>query len=97
VHIHYGTAKRAGLLQGLPEEEVVVVFQAHAAEDNHIHLRLQGDAGDDLLEGKTGSDTLTGGTGNDTLRGGIGADSFVYERGSGADIILDFRNNIDTM
>lgn len=56
---------------------------------------LSGGEGDDRLEGNSGADTLEGGLGNDVLRGGIGLDTFVFLQGSGADRIVDFRNNFD--
>jgi VCBS repeat-containing protein len=64
-----------------------------------------GDDGDDILIGNNGDDNLTGGVGNDTLYGGRGndilrgdnpslalkgKDIFVFDKASGADIILDF-------
>ena len=61
---------------------------------------LYGDAGDDLLIGGENIDTLTGGDGNDTLdgrgdsaidslTGSNGADTYLFGRGSGADVITD--------
>ncbi|ADE11832.1 VCBS domain-containing protein [Sideroxydans lithotrophicus] len=50
---------------------------------------LDGGAGDDILNGDTGNDVLTGGTGNDILQGGSGNDTYVYNKGDGADIIID--------
>jgi len=48
---------------------------------------LTGKAGNDFIYGDQGNDTLDGGTGNDSLEGGDGADTYVFERGSGQDII----------
>ncbi|MCC1494769.1 calcium-binding protein [Cognatishimia sp. F0-27] len=58
---------------------------------------LRGDAGDDRLEGNAGNDILNGGVGADTMRGGIGADRFEFNLGDGADRIVDFQNNIDSI
>ena len=58
---------------------------------------LNGDAGNDLLNAGGDNDTLNGGTGNDTLRGGDGNDTFVFEADMGADIILDFADDTDTL
>lgn len=60
---------------------------------------LYGLGGDDTLNGGAGSDLLIGGDGNDTLNGGAGADCmqgnagndvYVFGKGSGNDIIVDF-------
>ena len=63
--------------------------------------RLWGNTGDDTLSGDAGNDRLDGGAGRDTLRGGAGADSFIFVAGAvgtaGADRILDFTDNIDTL
>ncbi len=59
---------------------------------------LEGNGGDDVLIGGKGSDILRGGDGNDILIGGLGQDviiggagrdTYVYNRGDGADIIID--------
>ncbi len=67
--------------------------------------RLWGGAGNDILNGDTGNDWLEGGAGRDSLRGAAGADSFVFTPGTGglswgaagADRILDFTDNVDTL
>ncbi|WP_264045114.1 Ig-like domain-containing protein [Methylobacterium flocculans] len=43
-----------------------------------------------LLVGGKGNDILNGKAGNDYLTGGAGADTFVFERGTGHDVITDF-------
>ncbi|MEO0467684.1 MAG: Calx-beta domain-containing protein, partial [Pseudomonadota bacterium] len=58
---------------------------------------LNGDAGNDLLNAGGDNDTLNGGTGNDTLRGGGGEDTFIFETGMGADVVLDFQDDTDTL
>jgi Ca2+-binding RTX toxin-like protein len=61
---------------------------------------LDGGQGDDILMGGDGVDVLNGGANNDRLMGGAGADVllggsgddvFVFERGGGRDMVLDFR------
>ena len=67
--------------------------------------RLWGGAGNDILTGDTGNDWLEGGAGRDSLRGAAGADSFIFTPGTGglswgaagADRILDFTDNVDTL
>lgn len=56
---------------------------------------LLGNQGQDRLFGGSGSDSLFGGTDNDRLMGGAGADRFVFEKNSGADVIVDFNPNQD--
>ena len=53
---------------------------------------LDGGNGNDKVSGGGGKDNVTGGTGNDTLTGGVAADIFVFEPGSGIDIITDFKD-----
>ena len=42
------------------------------------------------LKGNAGDNILTGGKGNDSLWGGGGADTFIYQTGTGTDIIGDY-------
>ena len=51
---HHRAAHRAALFQRVPEEQIVVVLQAHAAQHDHVHLRLHGDAGQQLVIGLAG-------------------------------------------
>ncbi len=56
---------------------------------------LDGGGGRDELDGGGGKDRIEGGRGADLLTGGGGRDTFVFERGSGADTILDWRDRQD--
>jgi Ca2+-binding RTX toxin-like protein/GH24 family phage-related lysozyme (muramidase) len=61
---------------------------------------ISGGAGSDTLFGQQGNDTLDGGIGNDSLQGGVGNDTYVFDRGSGQDIIVDYDTivgNVDTV
>ena len=51
---------------------------------------LDGGNGDDKLVGGLCNDKLIGGGGNDVLLGSFGADTFVFNKGHGNDVILDF-------
>ncbi len=51
---------------------------------------LSGGDGKDTLQGGNGDDVLFGGAGNDVLFGDAGADTFVFNWGSGHDVIRDF-------
>ncbi|NLD47590.1 MAG: calcium-binding protein, partial [Clostridiaceae bacterium] len=56
--------------------------------------------GDDSLYGEDGSDILDGGAGNDRLQGGYGNDTYIFNVGSGQDIIYDYDStsgNVDTV
>lgn len=53
---------------------------------------LNGGKDNDILIGNTGNDRLSGDTGNDAMTGGDGLDSFVFQVGSGVDMITDFAN-----
>jgi Ca2+-binding RTX toxin-like protein len=55
-------------------------------EANHI---LSG-AGNDSVNADYGNDTLEGGTGNDTLRGSVGDDVYVFNKGDGQDLVIDY-------
>lgn len=55
-----------------------------------LNNRLSGVDGNDTLIGHGGIDYLVGGTGNDVMTGGAGADVFVFNLGSGLDMITDF-------
>ena len=54
VNEHHRAAHGAALFQRVPEEQIVVVFQSHAAQHDHVHLRLHGDAGQQLVIGLAG-------------------------------------------
>jgi Ca2+-binding RTX toxin-like protein len=58
---------------------------------------LLGEGGNDLVSGDLGDDSLSGGVGADTLTGGEGNDLFFIQKDSGADVVTDFQNGIDTM
>ena len=51
---HHRAAHGAAPLQGVPEEEVVVILEAHAAQDDDVNLGLHGDPGQQLVVGLAG-------------------------------------------
>ncbi|HMS82056.1 MAG TPA: calcium-binding protein [Nitrospira sp.] len=59
--------------------------------------RLKGLAGHDTLQGGDGDDVLDGGTGNDLLNGGRGNDTYLLDRGSGQDRLIDVGGTQDTI
>ena len=52
---------------------------------------LKGQHGDDNLYGDNGNDKLDGGKGNDWLDGGNGNDTYLFNKGSGQDIISEYQ------
>ncbi|MEX0282082.1 MAG: calcium-binding protein [Arenibacterium sp.] len=57
---------------------------------------LHGGRGKDFLIGGRGDDSLAGDAGRDKLKGGRGEDTFVFEKGDGRDVILDFKVRKDS-
>jgi Ca2+-binding RTX toxin-like protein len=51
---------------------------------------LNGGDGNDLLVGMDGADWLTGGAGNDVLDGGADTDVFIFDAGSGVDVVHNY-------
>lgn len=49
--------------------------------------RINGTAGDDVIEGMGGADTIVGGAGNDHLNGSSGDDLYIVRSGDGHDIL----------
>ena len=54
-----------------------------------------GNSLDNVIMGDVGSQIIDGAGGNDALGGGGGADTFQFSRGSGKDVIIDFRRGVD--
>lgn len=70
---------------------------SYTLPDNFENLRVTGDGRyafgnslDNIITGGSGSQTIDGGAGNDVLIGGGGADTFVFTKGNGTDLIMDF-------
>lgn len=60
-------------------------------------IRIDGEAGDDIIVAGGFKDIIRGGTGNDTLTGGGDIDKFMFEEGFGNDRITDFEAGIDIL
>lgn len=52
---------------------------------------LDGGMGNDHLNAGNGDDVLIGGVGNDHLNGGYGADTYIFSKGHGQDVIVDYQ------
>ena len=62
---------------------------------NELGNILTGSAQTNWLLGGAGNDTLNGKGANDVLFGQDGADTFVFERGTGGDVIGDYTAGVD--
>ena len=51
---------------------------------------LIGNGGNDTIRGDNGNDILIGGKGDDILHGGYGDDTYIFNKGDGNDIIVDY-------
>ncbi|MFM9487030.1 calcium-binding protein [Pseudomonas monachiensis] len=91
--LYVGTqgAELAGSTSGVNSGNDII--QSHS----DANCSLYGQDGNDVLAGGNGSDFIVGGTGNDLLIGGKGRDVFVFNAGSGADTIQDFKQGEDTL
>ena len=58
---------------------------------------LTGGAGNETISGFGGDDRLLGGGGNDSLFGGSGNDVFVFDHGTGQDLVGDFVSATDKL
>ncbi len=56
-----------------------------------------GFSGDDTLYGRDGDDIIDGGTGDDLLDGGKGSDTYLFNRGSGRDTVIESTANFEDL
>ncbi|MDL2321917.1 hypothetical protein LJC47_06180, partial [Desulfosarcina sp. OttesenSCG-928-B08] len=64
---------------------------------DQILVLQQSTAGEDLIILGDSNDTLNGGLGNDRLEGGGGNDTYIFQRGSGRDVIFDAGGSLDQL
>lgn len=76
-------------------EDLVLLGATPFGVGNELANRLTGSDAPNWLLGGAGADTLNGKGGGDVLFGEGGADSFVFERGTGGDVIGDFVSGVD--
>lgn len=62
---------------------------------NGLDNVIDGNALQNFIRGEGGNDTLNGKQDSDYLWGGQGSDTFVFERGTGRDVIFDFEVGVD--
>ena len=77
--------------------DTISTWMSYTLPANFENLTVTGDGryafgngADNIISGASGSQTLDGGAGNDVLKGGSGADTFIFTRGNGSDLIVDF-------
>lgn len=97
-HARIGGTERPDALSGGAGRDLLIGFGGNdRLSGNGGDDDLHGGAGRDSLSGGAGNDFLFGGAGDDRLVGGTGADVFVFARGSGRDVVLDFRPGQDKL
>jgi Ca2+-binding RTX toxin-like protein len=62
------------------------VAEAAGLQSGVINLKVDGEAGDDVLTGSAGNDVLLGGEGDDVLIGGPGQDTL--DGGTGSNVLI---------
>jgi Ca2+-binding RTX toxin-like protein len=76
-------------------ENLVLLGSTTFGVGNQLANRLTGNSAGNWLLGGDGGDTLNGKAGNDVLFGQNGNDTFVFEHGTGGDVIGDFVHGED--
>ncbi|MES2492751.1 MAG: calcium-binding protein [Pseudomonadota bacterium] len=76
-------------------ESLVLTGTTTFGVGNELANSLDGNASGNWLLGGAGNDTIHGGAGNDVLFGQGGNDTFVFEAGTGGDVIGDFAQGQD--
>jgi Ca2+-binding RTX toxin-like protein len=76
-------------------ENLILLGNTPFGVGNELANQLTGNDIGNYLLGGLGNDTLNGWAGNDVLFGEGGADTFVFERGTGGDVIGDFQGGVD--
>jgi Ca2+-binding RTX toxin-like protein len=91
------SADLAGRKPNTGEAEGDRFLSVEALRGSAFADRLSGDVANNWLFGGLGKDILAGQAGDDQLWGGGGADRFVFASRHGADHVMDFQDNIDTL
>jgi Ca2+-binding RTX toxin-like protein len=77
-------------------ENVVLTGSASVdAYGNSLDNALKGNAGGNALVGGGGNDSLDGSAGADLLVGGAGDDTYYFNRGSGADLVVEWGGSLN--
>jgi Ca2+-binding RTX toxin-like protein len=93
--IVYANIKGAGYYLYGEIEDLVLLGTTPFGVGNTLDNRLTGNDAGNYLLGGAGNDSINGKGGNDVLFGEVGADTFIFERGTGGDVIGDFLSGTD--
>jgi Ca2+-binding RTX toxin-like protein len=91
----YANINGAGYYLYANTENLVLEGNTPFGVGNELANQLTGNAIGNYLLGGLGNDRLNGKGGSDVLFGEGGADTFVFERGTGGDVIGDFQAGVD--
>ena len=91
----YASVTGAGYYLYANVENLVLLNNTPFGVGNSLNNQITGSATANYLLVGAGNDILNGQGGNDVLFGEVGADIFVFERGSGGDVIGDFVRGTD--
>jgi Ca2+-binding RTX toxin-like protein len=91
----YANINGAGYYLYANVENLVLLGNTPFGVGNELDNRLTGNAAGNYLLGGAGYDVLNGKGGNDVLFGEGDSDIFVFERGTGADVVGDFMHGQD--
>jgi len=96
VYYLYSNINRAAEEPGAGTD-TINTWMDYTLPDNFENLNVTGNGRyafgndqDNIISGASGRQTINGGKGDDVLIGGGGADTFIFERGTGSDLITDF-------
>ena len=95
VYADVSNVANAGVYLYANVENLVLLRTTAFGVGNELANTMTGSASNNWLLGGAGNDTLNGKAGNDVLFGEGGADTFVFERGTGGDVIGDFLHGTD--
>jgi Ca2+-binding RTX toxin-like protein len=91
----YADINGAGYYLYANVENLVLLGSTSYGVGNQLDNHLTGNAENNYLLGGAGNDVLNGKSGNDVLFGEAGADTFVFQHGTGGDVIGDFTPGTD--
>ena len=95
VYADVSNVANAGVYLYANVENLVLLGTTAFGVGNELANTLTGSASNNWLLGGAGNDLLNGKAGGDVLFGEGGADTFVFERGTGGDVIGDFLHGTD--